>query len=205
MAYIMSHYDNLLKIVITGDSAVGKSCMLSRYIDNKFNDCYFSTIGVDFTIKTIEVDDMVLKLQIWDTAGQDRFRSIVNSYYRGSHIVLIAFDLSSRESFLNIPKWYEEVNELTLDNTKFYIVGCKSDLVWAVTNEEIKEMSDKLKVPWGICSASKGKGVDDIFLDAIRCSVDLTQPHSHGHGRLTEMTIFDPKQDKDQGCNCTII
>jgi len=159
---------NLLKIVVAGDSAVGKSCLLSRFVDNSFAQTYTSTVGVDFKIKTVEVDGTEVKLQVWDTAGQERFKAIVNSYYRGADVVFIVFDLSTKETFINVAKWYKEAKQLTLDDTEMILIGCKSDLPWEVTLDEIKETAQRYKMPWAICSACSGSGVNDVFQKAVR-------------------------------------
>ena len=99
------NYDYLFKILLIGDSGVGKSCLILRFAENMFIDSYISTIGVDFKIKTISLFGKIVKLQIWDTAGQERFRTITTSYYRGSHAILIVYDITSMESFRNVTSW----------------------------------------------------------------------------------------------------
>ena len=92
-------YDYLFKVLIIGNSGVGKSCLLLRFAENMFSDNYISTIGVDFKIRKMELDGKSVKLQIWDTAGQDRFRTIIKSYYRGSNGIIVVYDITDRETF----------------------------------------------------------------------------------------------------------
>ena len=119
--------DYLFKILLIGDSGVGKTAILSKFIDEKFVENHVSTIGVDFKIKTINLDGKNIKLQIWDTAGQERFRTITSTYYRGACGIFVIFDLTNMESYINITKWINEVDKYCND-IKIYIVGTKADL-----------------------------------------------------------------------------
>jgi Ras-related protein Rab-1A len=103
-----ANYDYLFKILVIGDSAVGKSCLLMRFAEHSFTDNHISTIGVDFKIRTIDIEGKDCKLQIWDTAGQDRFKNIISSYYRGAHGILVVYDISDLESFVNVKHWLQE-------------------------------------------------------------------------------------------------
>ena len=105
----MQDYDYIQKILLIGDSGVGKSSIVLRFTENTYNESYISTIGVDFKVKKLIIDNNVVKIQLWDTAGQERFKTITFSYYRGSHAVIIVFDITSRESFMNIEAWLEEI------------------------------------------------------------------------------------------------
>lgn len=128
---MQTEYDYLFKILLIGSSNVGKSSIMTRYVDNIFCESYISTIGVDFKIKTLEVNNKIIKLQVWDTAGQERFRSITSSYYRGASCIIVVFDLSDINSFTDaIEIWLDEIkknNEKTGSNSMVYIVGNKLD------------------------------------------------------------------------------
>ena len=100
-----SGYDYVFKILLIGNSGVGKSSLIVRFSDDQFTDTHMPTIGVDFKLKTLEVDSKVCKLQIWDTAGQDRFKTITQSYYKGSHGVIITYDITDRDSFAKVSEW----------------------------------------------------------------------------------------------------
>ena len=105
-------YDHLFKLLIIGDSGVGKSSLLVRFADNTFSGNYITTIGVDFKIRTVDVRGERVKLQIWDTAGQERFRTITSTYYRGTHGVIVVYDVSSGDSFANVKRWLHEIDQV---------------------------------------------------------------------------------------------
>ncbi len=122
-------YDYLFKLLLIGDSGVGKSCLLLRFSDDTYTESYISTIGVDFKIRTIELDGKTVKLQIWDTAGQERFRTITSSYYRGAHGIIVVYDVTDQETFNNIGHWLEEIKRYACDGVNKLVVGNKCDLV----------------------------------------------------------------------------
>mmetsp|Transcript_35141 Transcript_35141/g.71640 ORF Transcript_35141/g.71640 Transcript_35141/m.71640 type:complete len:131 (+) Transcript_35141:108-500(+) len=120
-------YDHLFKLVLIGDSGVGKSCLLLRFADNAFTDSYISTIGVDFRFRTVKVEKHTVKLQIWDTAGQERFRTITSAYYRGADGIIMVYDVTNQESFNHVADWLTEVNRYASEGTCKLLVGNKSD------------------------------------------------------------------------------
>ena len=121
-------HDYLFKLIVIGNAGTGKSSLLLRLCDNKFDDSYISTIGIDFKIKTFKIDDDIVKLQIWDTAGQERFRAIISNYYRGAKGVIVVFDLNNKKSFDDINMWMLERDKYCKFNTCTLIIGTKSDL-----------------------------------------------------------------------------
>jgi len=136
----------LFKLLLVGDSGVGKSSLLLRFTDNIFSGSFIATIGVDFKIKTVDLNGSNVKLQIWDTAGQERFRTITSSYYRGSHGIVVVYDVTNPDSFMNVRKWIREVDRYVNGGVQKILVGNKCDLVGErkVTFEEAKELSDEL-------------------------------------------------------------
>eukprot|EP00027_Filamoeba_sp_ATCC50430_P012347 CAMPEP_0168564266 /NCGR_PEP_ID=MMETSP0413-20121227/13148_1 /TAXON_ID=136452 /ORGANISM="Filamoeba nolandi, Strain NC-AS-23-1" /LENGTH=871 /DNA_ID=CAMNT_0008595915 /DNA_START=32 /DNA_END=2643 /DNA_ORIENTATION=- len=159
-------YDYLFKILLIGDSGVGKSCLLLRFADgNYFAESFISTIGVDFKVRTVDINGYTVKLQIWDTSGQERFRTITSSYYRGAHAILVVYDVSNPQSFSNIKQWLSEIDRYAGENVKKIIVGNKVDLKRQVPDEESQEFADSLGVPLIFTSAKTGENVDNAFLN----------------------------------------
>ena len=120
--------DRTYKLVIVGNSGVGKSCILLQFSDGIFREEELATIGVDFKIKTVELDGMILKLQIWDTAGQERFSTITSSYYRGAHGIIVVYDVTNKESFEKVSTWMQQVSENAPKGVVSVLVGNKTDL-----------------------------------------------------------------------------
>jgi len=143
-------YDYLFKLLLIGDSGVGKSCLLLRFADDTYTESYISTIGVDFKIRTVDLDGKVCKLQIWDTAGQERFRTITSSYYRGAHGIIIVYDVTDLESFNNVRTWLYEIDRYASENVNKLLVGNKVDLVSkkAVETDTAKQFADSLEMPF---------------------------------------------------------
>lgn len=158
-------YEYLFKLLLIGNSGVGKSCILMRYADNSFTENFFNTIGVDFKIKTISLNDQVIKMQIWDTAGQDRFRTLTSSYYRGAHGIIIVYDVTNRDSFDNVRQWMQEIEKFASENVNKLLVGNKSDLEEQreVTYDEGVELAKKFDIPFLEVSAKNAIHVDDTF------------------------------------------
>lgn len=158
-------YEYLFKLLLIGNSGVGKSCILMRYADNSFTENFFNTIGVDFKIKTISLNDQVIKMQIWDTAGQDRFRTLTSSYYRGAHGIIIVYDVTNKDSFDNVRGWMQEIEKFASENVNKLLVGNKSDLEEQrkVTYDEGVELAKKFDIPFLEVSAKNAIHIDDTF------------------------------------------
>jgi len=159
-------YDYLFKLVLIGDSGVGKSCLLLRFADDSFTDSYISTIGVDFRFRTVNIDMKTVKLQIWDTAGQERFRTITSAYYRGAHGIIMVYDVTNYESFEHVEEWLNEVNRHASEQTLKLLVGNKADLAddKKVSSEEAKKFADTLSISFLETSAKNATNVEAAFL-----------------------------------------
>jgi small GTP-binding protein len=160
-----AEYDHLFKLLLIGDSGVGKSCLLLRFADDTYTESYISTIGVDFKIRTLELEGKTIKLQIWDTAGQERFRTITSSYYRGAHGIIIVYDVTDMESFNNVKSWLSEIDKYAADNVNKLLVGNKCDLVVKKTVDynTAKDFADSLGIPFLETSAKNATNVEEAF------------------------------------------
>ena len=157
--------DYLFKLVLIGDSGVGKSCLLLRFADDAFTESYISTIGVDFRFRTVKIDSKTVKLQIWDTAGQERFRTITSAYYRGADGIIMVYDVTSQDSFTHVNDWLNEVNRYASEGTCKLLVGNKSDRTDKVVQyEAAKAFADGLNIPFLETSAKNASNVEQAFL-----------------------------------------
>ncbi|XP_042692679.1 ras-related protein Rab-15 isoform X2 [Centrocercus urophasianus] len=120
-------YDVLFRLLLLGDSGVGKTCLLCRFTDSEFHPAHISTIGVDFKMKTIEVDGIKVRIQIWDTAGQERYQTITKQYYRRAQGIFLVYDISSERSYQHIVKWASDVDEYAPDGVQKILIGNKAD------------------------------------------------------------------------------
>jgi len=163
---MQAEYDYLFKLLLIGDSGVGKSCLLLRFADDTYTESYISTIGVDFKIRTIDLDAKTIKLQIWDTAGQERFRTITSSYYRGAHGIIVVYDTTDLESFNNVKQWLHEIDRYASENVNKLLVGNKSDLTSkrAVSFDQAKEFADSLGIEFIETSAKNSTNVEKAFM-----------------------------------------
>ncbi|KAG8933751.1 hypothetical protein FRC01_007218 [Tulasnella sp. 417] len=185
-----AEYDYLFKLLLIGDSGVGKSCLLLRFADDTYTESYISTIGVDFKIRTIELEGKTVKLQIWDTAGQERFRTITSSYYRGAHGIIVVYDVTDNDTFTNVKQWLQEIDRYASEGVNKLLVGNKSDLTskkvveHAVAKVRIREsnpcltpekltalricveqeFADQLSIPFLETSAKNATNVEQAFL-----------------------------------------
>ena len=180
-------YDYIFKIVLIGDTCVGKSCILVRFSDDIFNDNYVTTIGVDFRFKTMVVNQKVAKIQIWDTAGEERYRSITTAYYRGAAAIIICCDCTNTESFNNVDNWIEEIGKYTdKDNVDIMILMNKCDLVdeRKIDKSEIEKYEKKSGLKVLEVSAKTGEGIDDAFKYVISKLIDKNEKKDNNNMTL---------------------
>ncbi|XP_051133942.1 ras-related protein RABA1f-like [Andrographis paniculata] len=162
-------YDYLFKVVLIGDSGVGKSNLLSRFTKNEFSQESKSTIGVEFATRSIQVDDKIVKAQIWDTAGQERYRAITSAYYRGAVGALIVYDVTRNVTFENVERWLKELRGHTDRNIVIMLVGNKADLrhLRAVPTEKAKGFAEKENTFFMETSALEALNVEDAFTEVL--------------------------------------
>ncbi|KAF7990676.1 hypothetical protein HCN44_000481 [Aphidius gifuensis] len=152
-------YDYLFKLLLIGDSGVGKTCVLFRFSEDAFNTTFISTIGIDFKIRTIELDGKKIKLQIWDTAGQERYGSITHAYYRGAHGVMLVYDATDEKSYEQIKYWLSAVEENAPENIKKILI---------VSKEEGEKLASKHNIEFLETSAVLNVNIEEAFSTLAR-------------------------------------
>ena len=159
------NYDYIYKIVLVGDSGVGKTNLLLRYLKNKFDQNSKATVGVEFGSKNITIDNSIVKAQVWDTAGQERYRSITSAYYKGSHGALVVYDVTKIESFNNVDKWISDLRNNTDEKLVIILIGNKIDLdkERTVKTEEGQEKSNENELAYIETSALDSRNVEKAF------------------------------------------
>jgi Ras-related protein Rab-1A len=198
-------YDHLFKLLLIGDSGVGKSCLLLRFTDDTYTESYISTIGVDFKIRTIELDGKKIKLQIWDTAGQERFRTITSSYYRGAHGIIVVYDVTDQVSFNNVKQWLQEIDRYACESVNKLLVGNKCDLTTkkVVDSNTAKEFADGLGIPCLETSAKSATNVEEAFITMASEIKKRSSPASPGGANTAKRMQLD-KAPKKSGGGCLI-
>ncbi|XP_058207173.1 ras-related protein RABA2b-like [Rhododendron vialii] len=166
MAYKVDHeYDYLFKIVLIGDSGVGKSNILSRFTRNEFCLESKSTIGVEFATRTLQVEGKTVKAQIWDTAGQERYRAITSAYYRGAVGALLVYDITKRQTFENVLRWLRELRDHADSNIVIMLAGNKADLnhLRAVSDQDARLLAEKEGLSFLETSALEALNIEKAF------------------------------------------
>lgn len=160
-------YDMATKVMLIGDSGVGKTCLLVRFKDGAFlSGSFISTVGIDFRNKVVDVEGTKVKLQIWDTAGQERFRSVTHAYYRDAHALLLLYDVTNKASFDNIRAWLGEINEYAQEDVVIMLLGNKADMAneRMIRTEDGEKLAREYNVAFMETSAKTGRNVDLAFM-----------------------------------------
>ena len=190
-------YDYIFKIVLIGDTCVGKSCILVRFSDDVFSENYVTTIGVDFRFKTMIIKNKIAKIQIWDTAGQERYRSITTAYYRGAAAIIICCDSTNKDSFYNLNNWIDEIAKYTDRDVDKLILMNKCDLVEnrQIDKSEISKFEKENGVKIMEVSAKTGDGIDKAFEYIIEKLIDKNEKKN-----TNTMTLQQQSINNNQGC-----
>ncbi|WWC86413.1 uncharacterized protein L201_001290 [Kwoniella dendrophila CBS 6074] len=198
-----------LKLLLIGNSSVGKSSLLLRFTDDEFlsDEETAATIGVDFKAKSIEIDGKKYKLSVWDTAGQERFRTLTSSYYRGAQGVVLVYDVSSRQTFDELLKWFKEIDTYCGESVVKMIVGNKIDKEFSrqVSTDEGKTFALRMGALFIECSAKTKLGVPEAFEDLVRrilATPSLWSKSPSTHVRLTEPVQLEEESWTSSGCSC---
>ncbi|KAG0363026.1 RAB/GTPase protein [Gamsiella multidivaricata] len=163
-------YDYLIKLLLIGDSGVGKSCLLLRFSDDSFTPSFITTIGIDFKIRTIELDGKRIKLQIWDTAGQERFRTITTAYYRGAMGILLVYDVTDERSFSNIRNWFSNIEQHASEGVNKILIGNKCDMPdkKVISKDQGQALADEFGIKFLETSAKSNICVEEAFFSLAR-------------------------------------
>ena len=191
------------KILLIGDLGVGKSCVILRYVEGDFPGNIMSSIGVDFKTKQIELDDHSIKMQIWDTAGHEKFRTITTSYYKSAQAIIILYDITQKSSFEHIRNWITEIDKFGKQGVLKVIVGNKLDLE---NNRKIsKEDAENLALKYGVklweVSAKDNTNIEEMFVDTIRTLLEknskiISESSSMGNNIKLSKNIKNKKNKK---------
>ncbi|XP_036928609.1 ras-related protein Rab-15-like [Acanthopagrus latus] len=174
-------YDVLFRLLMLGDSGVGKTCMLRRFTESEFDPSHISTIGVDFKMKTLEIDGIKVRVQIWDTAGQERYQTITKQYYRRAQGIIFVYDITCKSSFLHLAKWASDVDECAPDVVQRILVGNKCDE--ELTRQVTTDQGSKLAETYGM----------DFFETSASININISESFT----RLAELVLQAHKRDVD--------
>ena len=193
----MSKKEAKYKILILGDSKVGKSCFLTRYADKTYQEDYLSTIGMDYKIKNYELENGdIIKLYIWDTAGQDRFRSITSNYYKGADGIILIYDITKQETFNNVRNWITSIKEEAPAKVVLILVGNKVDdeKNRAVPKSEGEKIADEYNLPFLECSAKSDINVTETFDVLVKRIVEINPKNKQGQKLQQNRIVFGEKK-----------
>ncbi|XP_012945878.1 ras-related protein Rab-11B [Aplysia californica] len=200
-------YDYIWKVVLVGDSGVGKTNLLSRFTKNEFNSESKSTIGVEFATRHITIKGKTIRAQIWDTAGQERYRAITAVYYRGAVGALVVYDITKTQTFENLEKWLQELREHADGSARIMVVGNKTDLrhLRAVTQEEGRVLAEKNKFSFietsALESTNVGEAFNNLLVDIFKTQVENSalQPDVGVTGKTEGQTSSRLQLPREEG------
>lgn len=195
------NFDYFFKIIVIGDSGIGKSCLINNWIEGVWDPHYYNTIGVDFKAKTIRHGQELLKVQIFDAAGQERFRSVRSAFYRYAHAAIIVYDITNHKSFDDVNYWIEELLKYKEDKIPKFLVGTKLDLEEKreVTKEEGKELSEKIGAQFIEISSRKSLNINELFDQILNKFYELLNDKEF---KAEVMPFKLPLEEKSQKKSC---
>ena len=199
-------YDFIFKVLLLGNSDVGKSSIILRYVDQMWSDTFVPTIGVDFKVKTVQVNNKKIKMQIWDTAGQERFRTVISSYFRGSHGLFLIYDITNRDSFKNLENWLSEIEEHASKNVLKILIGNKCDLEndREIKTEEGQAFANRNGMQFMETSAKMNTNINESFETLAKlmmeCSSDKNNDANKNDAKVLKKTAGKDLKTKKSCC-----
>ena len=184
-------YDFTFKMIVIGDAGVGKSCLTGRAIKDKFETEYSPTVGFEFLSFSTKIDNKIIKLQIWDTCGQEVYRSLITNFYRNASLAMMVYSINSRESFIHINQWLKEVRIQSHPDVKIILVGNKADLIneRTVSKDEAKRYKEENQILYfEETSAKTGFNAKEVFTEAARI---LYEEHKRYRNRAVNNDIIE--------------
>lgn len=171
-------FDEKIQLIIVGESSVGKTSLLYKYTQGVFTNQHLATVGLEYFTKEEKVEDKVIRVKIWDTAGQEQYKSLTRNFYRNSDGVIIVYDVTNKSSFEKVQEWVQSINDNTDKNIKMVLVGNKIDLQREVTTDEGKKLADFYKIPFFETSAKENTGISDFIRKIIADVLETYKPNT---------------------------
>jgi small GTP-binding protein len=193
-----TNFDHLIKLLMLGDPAVGKTNFLIRFTENTFIENYMNTIGFDYKSETINVDNKVVKLQIWDTAGQDRYKCVTKNFYHKAQGIVLMYDITSEDSFLSIKTWLKSIKEVSCDKISIMLVGNKIDMEKdrKVSEAEGRVLAESNGLLFLEASAKDDINVKETFSKITKCVLDKKEMPLE----ISGVNLKKNKNNKKDGC-----
>ena len=191
-------YDMIFKIVLIGDTSVGKTNILSKYLTDEFDPESKATVGVEFGTKNFKIENNIVKVQIWDTAGQERYRSITNAYYKGAKGALLVYDITNKKSFDNLDRWISDLKINGDEKISIVLLGNKSDLESqrVISTEEGKNKAELFKFAFMETSALNGNNIEKAFDELIK---EVYKDNHELYEKQAKVEMKDKGIDLEQG------
>ncbi|XP_016086973.1 ras-related protein Rab-3D-like [Sinocyclocheilus grahami] len=201
------NFDYMFKLLIIGNSSVGKTSFLFRYADDTFTSAFVSTVGIDFKVKTVFRNNKRIKLQIWDTAGQERYRTITTAYYRGAMGFLLMYDITNQDSFNAVQDWATQIKTYSWDNAQVILVGNKCDLEddRLVPAEDSQRLAQELGFQFFEASAKDNINVKQVFECLVDVICEKMNESMDGDGPVSKHKDSSPQDTSSEGhsgCAC---
>lgn len=181
----------IYKVIISGDSNVGKTSLIRRYCEGQFDESRITTLGVDFQTKLVMVGDTQVKLSIWDVAGQEKFQTFRDTFYRGAHAVALVYDVTQPPTFFSLMHWREEIHKL-VPLVPMAVIGNKNDLYKFVAPEEARAWARSLEMPFLLTSAATGEGVEALFSGLAYLAVKEQKRREESEASVRERRPHSP-------------